>query len=93
VRGEIVPRGDLPVPRGRERVRLLVRRVFLRGRFAPLAIPLNVIDAARRSPGGLPKPEQGCECEEDGGMPGDWGTLVLIAVVVLIFLFSGGGGG
>jgi len=57
VRGKIVPGEDLPVPRGRERVRFLVRRVFLRERFTPLAVQLNVTDASRRSPGGSMKPK------------------------------------
>jgi hypothetical protein len=56
VRGKIVPGEDLPVPRGRERVRFLVRRVFLRERFTPLAVPLNVTNASRRSPGRSMKP-------------------------------------
>ena len=92
MRRQLLPRGHLPVQRTGERVRRLVRRVFLRGRFAPFAVPLNVTDGPRRSPGR--KAGNGCEAgKEYGGMMGEWGTVVLIAVVVLVFLFSGGGGG
>lgn len=31
--------------------------------------------------------------EEEAVMPGEWGTVALIALVVLVILFAGGGGG
>lgn len=92
MRGKILPGGHLPLPRGGKRVRLLLGRVILRERFAPLAVQLNVTDRSRRSPG--KRAEKGCESmQEVAGMPGEWGSLVLIAAVVLVFLFAGGGGG
>jgi hypothetical protein len=92
MRRQLLPGGHLPVQHTGERVRRLVRRVFLRGRFAPFAVPLNVTDGSWRSPGR--KAGNGYESgKEYGGMMGEWGTVILIAVVVLVFLFAGGGGG
>jgi hypothetical protein len=90
LRGQLLTDGHFPVSRGGERVRLLARRVFLRERFAAVALPLNVTDAARRSPGW--KAGKGCRpAKGDAKVLGEWGTLVLIAVVFLFYLFSGGG--
>ena len=92
LRRQLLPGGHLPVQHPRERIRFRFRRLFLRGRFAPFAVQLTVVQKARRSPGR--KAGNGCESgKEDAGMMGEWGTVVLIAVVVLVFLFAGGGGG
>jgi len=92
LRRQLLPGGHLPVQHPRERIRFRFRRLFLRGRFAPFAVQLTVVQKARRSPG--KKVGNGCRLVKgDAGMLGEWGTVFLIAVVVLAFLFAGGGGG
>jgi hypothetical protein len=51
LRRQVVPGGHFLVRYTGKPVRLLLRRVFLRGRFTPIAIRLSVMGAARRSPG------------------------------------------
>jgi len=89
VRRRVFPDGDIPVSSRRERD--LVRRVFLRGRRAPLPVSLRVTirpgGRRARSGNGI-EPE-----EEDATMAGDWGTVILIAVVVLVIVLRASGGG
>jgi len=51
LRRQVLTGGHLPVPGPGDRVRLLFRRVFLRRRFVPFAVPLIVMYTVRRSPG------------------------------------------
>jgi len=91
LRRQVLTGGHLAVPGPGDRGRLLFRRLFLRGRRTPFPVSLRVTirpgGRRARSGNGI-EPE-----EEDATMAGDWGTVILIAVVVLVIVLRASGGG